>query len=205
MLTKLRSITREVVPVHFDGNVSIDPSAAIAPGVLLQAEPDSRITIGAGVCIGAGTVVHASGGNLDICMGVCIGRGVLLLGSGTIERNACIGAGTTAIDPQIAEGEAIPTHSLLGDRSRGAVCVVEESTVTEPTPIAQVADRQEPDVWDTSDAWNTPAVAPPPTVEQAQSDEVAVEIEHRSHRPVSGRENFERLKRQLFANGRAND
>ena len=59
MLTKFRSVSREVVPVHLDGNVSIDPSAAIAPGVLLQAEENSRITIGAGVCIGAGTIVHA--------------------------------------------------------------------------------------------------------------------------------------------------
>lgn len=78
---------------------------------------------------------------------------------------------------------------------------IEEPTVTEPTQIAQVVDRQSPDVWDTSDAWDSPAVEPGSAVET----QVSVEIEQRSNRPVSGRENFERLKRQLFANGRAND
>ena len=133
MLTKFRSLSREVVPVYLDGNVSIDPTAAIAPGVLLQAEENSRITIGAGVCIGAGTIVHASGGNLDIGAGVCIGRGVLIIGSGTIDRHACIGAGTTIFDPQIAEDTVIATHSLIGDRSRGEVSVV-DTPATSPTP-----------------------------------------------------------------------
>ena len=51
---------------HFyrQGQVEIDPSAAIAPGVLFQAEPDSRIVIAAGVCVGAGTVLHARHGAL---------------------------------------------------------------------------------------------------------------------------------------------
>jgi carbon dioxide concentrating mechanism protein CcmN len=206
MLTKLRSLSREVVPVHLDGNVSIDPSAAIAPGVLLQADAGSRITIGAGVCIGAGTIVHASGGDLDICMGACLGRGVLIIGSGTIERNACIGAGTTAIDPQIEEGAVIPTHSLLGDRSRGEVSVVE--TPDSPTPTPNVADLPDPaDVWDTSDAWDAPAVetpveAPPvaPPNQSEQSLTVTVEIERRSANSVAGRAHFEQLKRHLFPN-----
>jgi carbon dioxide concentrating mechanism protein CcmN len=206
MLTKLRSLSREVVPVHLDGNVSIDPSAAIAPGVLLQAEAGSRITIGAGVCIGAGTIVHASGGDLDICMGVCLGRGVLIIGSGTIERNACIGAGTTAIDPQIEESAVIPTHSLLGDCSRGEVSVVETPAPTTPaTPDSDLPDPA--DVWDTSDAWDPPAVqtpvASPPVEPPSQSEKsltVTVEIERRSANSVAGRAHFEQLKRHLFPN-----
>jgi carbon dioxide concentrating mechanism protein CcmN len=206
MLTKLRSLSREVVPVHLDGNVSIDPSAAIAPGVLLQADADSRITIGAGVCIGAGTIVHAAGGDLDICMGACLGRGVLIIGSGTIERNACIGAGTTAIDPQIEEGAVIPTHSLLGDRSRGEVSVVETPVETPATP--NISDLPDPaDVWDTSDAWDTPVaetpVASPPVEPPSQSENsltVTVEIERRSAKSVAGRAHFEQLKRHLFPN-----
>lgn len=207
MLTKLRSLSREVVPVHLDGNVSIDPSAAIAPGVLLQADAESRITIGAGVCIGAGTIVHASGGDLDICMGVCLGRGVLIIGSGTIERNACIGAGTTAIDPQIEAGAVIPTHSLLGDRSRGEVSVVETpEPATPPTP--NISDLPDPaDVWDTSDAWDTPAVQTPvasppvePPIQSENSLTVTVEIERRSAHSVAGRAHFEQLKRHLFPN-----
>ena len=222
MLTKFRSLSREVVPVHLDGNVSIDPTAAIAPGVLLQAEADSRITIGAGVCIGAGTIVHASGGNIDIGVGVCIGRGVLIVGSGGIDRNACIGAGTTIFNPQIEDGDVIPTHSILGDTSRGEVSVVETPDLPPPPKNpATVAAIDHPDIWDASDAWDTPKVEPPAmadppwenTFQQpshtpfdsgstAELDEiVAIEITHRSNEYVAGRANFDRLKRQLFPNG----
>ena len=172
MLTKFRSLSRDVVPVHLDGNVSIDPTAAIAPGVLLQAEADSRITIGAGVCIGAGTIVHASGGNIDIGAGVCVGRGVLIVGSGGIDRNACIGAGTTVFNPQIEEGDVIPTHSILGDRSRGEVSVVETPDLPPPSVDPPPADP--PDLWATDDAWDTstvktPAMADPPFENTFQS------------------------------------
>jgi carbon dioxide concentrating mechanism protein CcmN len=214
MLTKFRSLSREVVPVHLDGNVSIDPTAAIAPGVLLQAEADSRVTIGAGVCIGAGTIVHASGGNIDIGAGVCIGRGVLIVGSGGIDRNACIGAGTTIFNPQIEEGDVIPTHSILGDKSRGEVSVVETPV---PPPSADPPPADPPDLWATDDAWDTstvktPAMAdppfentfqsePPPTHFEVAETESSVEITHRSTEYVAGRANFDRLKRQLFPNG----
>jgi carbon dioxide concentrating mechanism protein CcmN len=206
MLTKFQSISRAVVPVHLDGNVSIDPSAAIAPGVLLQAEADSRITIGAGVCIGAGSIVHASGGEIEIGMGVCLGRGVLIIGSGTIERNACIGAGTTAIDPQIAEGEVIPTHSLLGDRSRGEVSVVETPPPRPPTPPTNPTDAN--DIWATEDAWDTPAQISEPVDPTATTSpppdttiSVTIEVSDRTGKPVAGRANFDRLKRHLFPNG----
>jgi carbon dioxide concentrating mechanism protein CcmN len=162
MLIKLRSISREVVPVHLYGSVSIDPSAVIAPGVLLQAEADSQIKIGAGVCIGAGTIVQAARGNLYIEAGVCIGRGVLIVGSGSIDRDACIGAGTTAIDPHVEVGAVIPPNSLLGDRSRSEVSVVEDRDLpvgladsTPPTPVAP------PPVDDTTDVWDSPPVTSP--------------------------------------------
>jgi carbon dioxide concentrating mechanism protein CcmN len=220
MLTKFRSLSREVVPVHLDGNVSIDPTAAIAPGVLLQAEADSRITIGAGVCIGAGTIVHASGGNIDIGAGVCVGRGVLIVGSGGIDRNACIGAGTTIFNPQIEEGDVIPTHSILGDLSRGEVSVVETpdtSTLSADPPSVDAPPADPPDLWATDDAWDTstvktPAMEDPPFENtfqdtsqphpwQVTETESSVEIIHRSNEYVAGRANFDRLKRQLFPNG----
>jgi carbon dioxide concentrating mechanism protein CcmN len=215
MLTKFRSLSREAVPVHLDGNVSIDSTAAIAPGVLLQAEADSRITIGAGVCIGAGTIVHASGGNIDIGAGVCIGRGVLIVGSGGIDRNACIGAGTTVFNPQIGEGDVIPTHSILGDRSRGEVSVVETPDLSTPPTAPPPVDP--PDLWATDDAWDTSTVktpimadppfentfqsTPPPHPVEVADTESSVEITHRSNEYVAGRANFDRLKRQLFPNG----
>jgi carbon dioxide concentrating mechanism protein CcmN len=186
MLTKLRSVSREVVPVHLYGNVSIDPSAVIAPGVLLQSEADSRIAIGAGVCIGAGTIVQAAGGNLYIEAGACIGRGVLIIGAGSIDRDACIGAGTTAINPQIEAGAVIPKHSLLGDRSRNAAAVVAEgdlptnlngSTPTNSEPIGMSQVRPEPE---TADVWDTPTVntAVGSTFFKVKTTQVSVQAEN---------------------------
>ena len=215
MLTKFRSLSRELVPVHLDGNVSIDPTAAIAPGVLLQAEANSRITIGAGVCIGAGTIIHASGGNIDIGAGVCIGRGVLIVGTGLVDRNACIGAGTTIINPQIEADNVVATHSILGDTSRGEVSVVE--TPARSTSPADPPAVNPPDVWAADDAWETSTVTPPmiedppfentfqseppPVPPEVANTELSIEITHRSHEYVAGRANFDRLKRQLFPNG----
>ncbi len=165
MLIKLRSISREVVSVHICGNVSIDPSAVIAPGVLLQAEANSQIKIAAGVCIGAGTIVQAAGGNLYIEAGVCIGRGVLIVGNGSIDRDACIGAGTTAIDPQIEVGAVIPPNSLIGDRSRGEVSVVQDRDLPTnlngaqpPAPDDLIPPDDEPE---SADLWESqPATTP---------------------------------------------
>lgn len=105
---------------HFclQGEVEIDPSAAIAPGVLFQADSDSRIVIGAGVCIGAGSVLHARHGLLIIEPGVSFGTGVLIVGAGRVGANACIGSSTTVLRPAIAPGEVVPPGSLLGDTSR---------------------------------------------------------------------------------------
>ncbi len=173
-------------------------------------------------------MIQAAGGDLEIGAGVCLGRGVLIVGTGTIEPNACIGAGTTAIDPQIAAGDVIPPYSLLGDRSRGELSVVNPADPTMKT--TSVADRivepesnpePEPEPenpWDTPTAWDTPIEHPveaqprvtPPSVETPvaetnnQSDQetkTTIEIERVSVKSVSGRANFDRLKRQLFPNG----
>ena len=52
--------------VYISGDVTIDPSAALAPGVILQAAPNSRIIIGAEVSIGMGTVINAHQGEIAI-------------------------------------------------------------------------------------------------------------------------------------------
>jgi carbon dioxide concentrating mechanism protein CcmN len=227
MLTKLRSISREVVPVHLYGSVSIDPSAVIAPGVLLQAEADSQIKIGAGVCIGAGTIVQAARGNLYIEAGVCIGRGVLIVGSGSIDRDACIGAGTTAIDPHVEVGAVIPPNSLLGDRSRSEVSVVEDRDLpvgladsTPPAPVATPPVDETADLWDsppvTSSAGNTYYKAYSPDLHQARATPSSTPepvvnpppvtaVEHKSTNFVAGRDQFDRMKLALFPNSGNND
>ncbi len=215
MLTKLRSLARELVPAQYAGNITIDPSAIVAPGVVLLAEGTNRIAIGAGVCIGAGSILRATGGNLTIGAGVCIGREVLIIGTGSIARDACIGAGTTTLDPQIAEGAVIPPHSLLGDRSRSS-------------EVKVVADEEAPDS-STEDVWGTrnkvgttahphyykakttpepPSSIPenyPEPARTAVTVTTTTAIEHKSTSYVSGRTQFDRLKRALFSHSSNND
>lgn len=100
------------------GEVVVHPSAGIAPGVLLQADPDSRIEIQSGVCIGMGSILHAHAGSLVVESGVTIGTGVLLIGSGRVGNGACIGSSTTVLDPSVAPKQVIPPASLVGDQSR---------------------------------------------------------------------------------------
>ncbi len=83
---------------YISGEVTIDPSAAIAPGVLLQASPNSRIIIGAGACIGLGSILHAYEGTLEVEAGANLGAGVLVVGKGKIGANACIGSTTTILN-----------------------------------------------------------------------------------------------------------
>lgn len=103
---------------YISGNVTVDPGAAIAPGVLLQADPDSEITIGSGVCIGMGAILHAYQGKLEIEKGTNVGTGVLIIGNCKIGANACIGSMTTIFNSSVSRGEVIAPSSLVGDRSR---------------------------------------------------------------------------------------
>ena len=105
-------------PVHVEGEVSIDPSAAIAPGVILRAAPDSRIIIAAGVCIGMGSILHVHQGNLEIQAGVTIGAGVLVIGNGTIGTNACIGSLTTICESSIDPYQVVAAASIIGKTGR---------------------------------------------------------------------------------------
>jgi carbon dioxide concentrating mechanism protein CcmN len=104
--------------VYIRGDVTIHPSAAIAPGVIIQAEANSRITINAGVCIGMGSVLHAYQGSLEIQEGVNLGAGVLVIGEVTIGANACIGSSATLFNCSVEPGQLIASGSLCGDSSR---------------------------------------------------------------------------------------
>ena len=106
---------------HFciSGNVTIAPSASIAPGVLLQADPNCQLVIAADVCIGAGSMIHADHGILEIASGVTVGAGVLIIG-GRIGANACIGARSTLWNVEIAVEQVVATDSLMGETGRTA-------------------------------------------------------------------------------------
>jgi len=110
------------------GEVTVDPSALVAPGVLLEAETGHHLVVGPGVCIGMGTILHAQGGDLHIGAGVNLGAGVLVIGQGVIGSQTCIGAASTLINPQIKAGQVLPANSLL---------IVE---LASPEPAASVAE-----------------------------------------------------------------
>jgi carbon dioxide concentrating mechanism protein CcmN len=128
--------------VFISGDVTIDPSAAIAPGVLLQASAGSSIIIAAGVCIGMGAVLHACDGTLEIQSGASLGAGVLVVGAGIIGPNACIGSQSTLLNTSVEGKLLVPAGSVLGDRSRQIQPEAEEvvppvistSPIPEPTP-----------------------------------------------------------------------
>lgn len=166
------------------GDVTIHPSAAIAPGVLIQAEPDSRIIIKAGVCIGMGTVLHAYQGTLEIQESVNLGAGVLIIGHGTIGANACVGTSTTVFNSSIEPGQVVAPGSLYGDRSRqtGQANSQKPSAEAVAEPVssdAQVLTPSEPqpsvsDPWATAEPPNSPPVAAPENLEPSTTSELAV-------------------------------
>lgn len=100
------------------GDVRIDPSAVIAPGVVIQAVGDSYVAIAAGVCLGMGAIIQAHQGNIEICQGAMVGAKVLIIGHSTIGANACIGYGSTIFYTSVPATTVTPPNSLLGDTSR---------------------------------------------------------------------------------------
>jgi carbon dioxide concentrating mechanism protein CcmN len=111
---------------YISGEVTIHPSAVLAPGVILQAAVNGKIIIGPGVCIGMGSILQVHEGTLEIEAGANLGAGFLMVGQGKIGTNACIGAATTVFNCSVAPGQVIPPGSILGDTSQSIV-------VTEPT------------------------------------------------------------------------
>jgi carbon dioxide concentrating mechanism protein CcmN len=103
---------------YISGEVIIHPSAVIAPGVILQAAPNSKIIIGPGVCIGMGSILQVDNGTLEVEAGSNLGAGFLMVGKGTIGTNACIGSATTVFNCSVEPGQVVAPGSILGDTSR---------------------------------------------------------------------------------------
>ncbi|MDX1976103.1 MAG: hypothetical protein SFT94_00370 [Pseudanabaenaceae cyanobacterium bins.68] len=108
---QIPSFTEQVIL----GEVRIDPTVAIAPGVILQADPDCKVLIEAGVVIGMGVIIHARGGDLEIGAGCNLGAGVLMVGQGRIGINCCVGACSTIVNPSLEPEQVVAPGSLLAD------------------------------------------------------------------------------------------
>ena len=170
---------------YVNGDVTIDPGAAIAPGVLLQADPESKIIIGAGACIGMGAVLHAHQGVLEIEESANIGTGVLIIGQCKIGINACIGSMSTIFNTSVESGAVIAPGSLVGDSSRPAEAQL-------PEVVLEVIEPTNGQVSEPTSVDSTPAVATEP-------EEVIVKAN--SH--VYGEESLNRLLSTLLPHRQA--
>lgn len=188
--------------VYSEGDVSIDPSAAIASGVILRADPDSKIIIGDGVCIGIGSILHAHQGILEVEAGANLGAGVLVVGKGKIGVNACVGALTTIWNASIEPWQVVPPSSLVGDQGRQvpdtstASKAIDRSEVLEPTSISPSTIEQQPlngqvpltTAAVSTDATNADSLTESPVVEQNPEEGAS----------VYGQGNLNRLLKTLF-------
>jgi carbon dioxide concentrating mechanism protein CcmN len=118
---------------YIQGDVTIEPGAVIAPGVLLQASPNSRIIIGAGACLGMGVILQVYEGTLEIQAGASLGAGVLVVGAGKIGSNACIGTTSTLLNPSIEASQVIAPGSLLGEIDTGNGSSATQDVQSAPT------------------------------------------------------------------------
>ncbi len=151
------------------GDVTIHEGVAIAPGVLLQADPGSKIIIGAGACIGVGSVLHVHEGTLKVGAGASIGAGVLLVGQVTIGDRACIGSAATILESAVEGGALVAPGSLVGDRSRPLEALkapqvqqVQSAPVAEapPDPWADLQPPSEPKVLPEDPSLKDPSPEP---------------------------------------------
>jgi len=193
--------------VYVQGDVTIDPSAVISSGVILRANPESRIIIAPGVCIGAGSVLHADQGTLEIEIGVNLGTGVLVVGHGTIGANACIGSLTTIWNASIERLTVVPAGSIVGDVGRqvAEVCAPATPPVDSSNPPEAVNHSPKAIASPPSPSPEQPEQqdANPPVDSQRRSSESTTEEEPESanspaENSVYGQGSVDRILKTLF-------
>ena len=211
----------EPSPLHFvsqthyyrGGDVVIDASAAIAPGVVLRAAPDgSSIHIGPGVCVGAGVVIQARQGRISIEAGASLGTGALIVGHGYVGKDVCVGPSSTLINPAIAPNTVIPPCSLMEATSPPTEAAASHNetsngfqtpyvqSATNPVPSMPMPPRTSPTV--------QPEAVSPKSVNIPDIDEPAVEPSNTTNgsngsstianQHVYGREHLNTLLSALF-------
>ncbi|MBE9089789.1 carbon dioxide concentrating mechanism protein [Microcystis aeruginosa LEGE 11464] len=169
---------------YVNGDVTIHESAIVAPGVILRAAPNSQIIIGAGACLGMGTILTAYQGVIAIGAGAILGTGVLVVGRGEIGENACIGSTTTIFNASVAAMSLVPSGSLIGDTSRQITIEVsatpsepERPPLPEPQPVVSqvspVPSVEEVVAETVASPWDSEEMvaeaSPPETREQAST------------------------------------
>lgn len=192
------------------GDVVVDASAAIAPGVVLRAAFDGAIRIGPGACVGAGVVIQAKRGCVYIEAGVSLGTGVLIVGHGHVGKDACVGPSSTLINPAIASGTVIPPCALVEEATLSHSGVPSQQRPSQspgfstagfsksehnPVPSMPMPPRTSPPVQPRSVA---PKAVDVPTVNSTAPAENNTSVVANSNNPVYGREHLNSLLSALF-------
>lgn len=182
--------------VYVQGDVTIDPSAAIAPGVILRADPDSKIIIAASVCIGTGSILHAYHGILEVEAGANLGAGVLVVGKGKIGTNASIGALTTIWNASLEPFQVVPAASLIGDKGRQVADLSPSIDAPETNP-ASVSTTDEESINGQSPINPTPVSSG--TIDEGSSVEPKADSPtSEEETPVYGQGSLDRILKTLL-------
>ncbi len=181
------------------GTVTVHRQAAIAPDVHLLAAVGCRLTIAEGACIGRGSVLQAMGGDLEVQTDATLGAAVLLIGSGKIGAQACVGAMTTIYNPNIAAGDAIPAGSLcLAELDCSELEAAVESAAFNGSPNPGVTNATQ-----SVPLWNRPSHpagmsnVSAPNLNHLSTNESLLSLPPASA-PVYGKVEFYRLLAMLF-------
>lgn len=166
------------------GDVVVAATAAIAAGVLLEADPGVRLEIGEGVCIGMGALIHAQAAGIVIAAGAHIGAGVVIIGQSTIGAEAAIGAVSTVFNHDIEAGAVIAAGSML--------------CLKQPVPHRTTSPAQSSPPTNAIADQPPPAPKPEPVSPPSQPQPQAAAIQKVSETQTYGKLQVQRLKHALF-------
>lgn len=187
--------------VYVQGDVTIDPSAVISSGVILRANPDSQIIIAAGVCIGAGSILHAVQGTLEVEAGANLGTGVLVIGQGKIGANACIGPLSTIWNASIEPWQVVPAASIVGDSGR-QVANVSLSMTRPVSPNCLEPSNRSPEVSASASAQEQQAtnqsVDSDRVPGQSMTEQTDESVKAETENSVYGQGSVDRILKTLF-------
>jgi carbon dioxide concentrating mechanism protein CcmN len=127
---------RTTPTIQVRGDVSIDDSAIVADGVILNATEGSKIIIHAGVCLGMGCIITAfPATTIEIKANAILGAGCLVFGACVIGNQVSLGSAVTIYNTDIEPLSVIPSGTVRGDRSR--------SVTIDSEPVAKKQVDQE--------------------------------------------------------------
>jgi len=129
--------------IQIRGDVTIDDSAVIADGVIINAPEGSKIIIHGGVCLGMCSIITAfPDATIEIKANAILGAGCLIFGQCIIGNQVSIGSAVTIYNTDIEPLNVIPSGTVKGDRSR--TVTIESETIPESsTPSEDILEENQ--------------------------------------------------------------